>query len=151
MNPIPQAVWLKVADRRKLRSWWAEVMFNLEDEEQAQAIQEAVSKDLRASGVPDAAILAYHTILPLMLEAPAISDFVADHPQYRDALPEVLNQHEAVALAMLEWRWMEEADIDALRRLLHETPEPVNSLWGPAIRRHVATPPKASGSCCADR
>ncbi len=35
MNPIPQAVWLKVADRRKLRSWWAEVMFNLEDEEQA--------------------------------------------------------------------------------------------------------------------
>ena len=137
MNPIPQAVWLKVADRRKLRSWWAEVMFNLEDEERAQAIQQAVSEELRAQGVPGMAILAYQTILPLLLEASAISDFVADHPQYRDALPEVLNQHEAVALAKLEWRWMEETEIEALRRLLPETPEPVNSLWGPAIKRHV--------------
>jgi hypothetical protein len=84
------------------------------------------------------AILAYQTILPLLLEAPAISDFVTDHPQYRDALPEVLTQHEAVALAMLEWRWMEKTDIDALRQLLTETPEPVNSLWGPAIKSHVA-------------
>lgn len=137
MNPIPQAVWLKVADRRKLRSWWAEVMFNLEDEDQAQAIQEAVNEELRAKGVPAMAILAYQTILPLMLEAQAISGFVADHPQYRDALPEVLTQHEAVALAMLEWRWMEETEIEALRQLLPETPEPVNSLWGPAIKRHV--------------
>lgn len=144
MTPIPQAIWLKVADRRKLRSWWAEVMFNLEDEEQAQAIQEEVSAELRTAGVPDAAILAYHTILPLMLEAPAISAFVADHPQYRDALPEVLNQHEAVALAKLEWRWMEETEIEALRRLLPETPEPVNSLWSPAINRHVTKlPPPA--------
>jgi hypothetical protein len=138
MFPIPQAIWLKVADGRKLRSWWGEVMFNLEDEDQAQAIQEAVNEELRAKGVPEASILAYQTILPLLLEAPAISDFVTDHPQYRDALPEVLTQHEAVALAMLEWRWMEKTDIDALRQLLPETPEPVNSLWGPAIKSHVA-------------
>ena len=140
MNPIPQAVWLKVADRRKLRSWWAEVMFNLEDEEQAQAIQQAVSEELRASGVPEMAILAYQTILPLMLEAPAISTFLETHPQYRNAMPEVLNRQEAAALAKLEWPTMEPQEIKAFLTLLPATMGEINRLWIPAIRRFVAVP-----------
>jgi hypothetical protein len=140
MTPIPQAVWLKVADRRKLRSWWAEVMFNLEDEEQAQAIQEAVNQDLLASGVPEMAILAYQTILPLLLEAPAISTFLETHPQYRNALPEILNRQEAVALAKLEWPTMTPQEIKALTTLLPATMGETNRLWIPAIRRFVEPP-----------
>ena len=140
MTPIPQAVWLKVADRRKLRTWWAEVMFNLEDEEQAQAIQEEVSAELRKQGVPSAAILAYQTILPLMLEAPTISDFVAEHPQYRDALPEVLNRQEAVALAQLEWPTMTPQETKALLNLFPATQGEINRLWNPAIQRFVEPP-----------
>ena len=138
MNPIPQAVWLKVADRRKLRTWWAEVMFNLEDEDEAQAVQESVNKALRSRGVPEMAILAYQTILPLLLEANAIRAFVEDNPTYLNALPEVLNRREALALARLEWPQMERSEMEALSNLLPKTMGAVNSLWMPGIKRAVA-------------
>jgi len=123
-------------------------MFNLEDEEQAQAIQEAVSEDLLAKGVPEMAILAYQTILPLMLEAPAISDFLKKSPQYQNAMPEVLNQQEAVALAKLEWPTMTPKEIQAFRLLLPETMGAINRLWTPAIRRFVE-PPKPQPTASA--
>ena len=135
MNPIPQAIWNKVADRRKLRTWWAEVMFNLEDEDEAQEIQESVSETLRSRGFPDLTILAYQTVLPLLMEPKAIMGFVTKHPQYLNALPEVLNRREAVALARLEWRLMEETEIEALQTLLPETQGPINALWMPAIKQ----------------
>ena len=138
MNPIPQAVWLKVANRRKLRTWWAEVMFNLEDEDEAQAVQESVNKALRSRGVPDMAILAYQTILPLLLEANAIRAFVEDNPTYLNSLPEVLNRREALALARLEWPQMERIEMEALSNLLPKTMGAVNSLWMPGIKRAVA-------------
>lgn len=138
MHPIPQAVWNKVANFRKLRTWWAEVMFNLEDEDLAQKAQETVSETLRERNVPEATILAYLTLLPLLMEPDAIRSFVEEHPQYLDALPEVLNRQEAIELARLEWPLMDATETEALQMLLPETQGPINELWTPAIREAVA-------------
>ena len=113
-------------------------MFNLEDEDEAQAVQESVNKALRSRGVPEMAILAYQTILPLLLEADAIMAFVEDNPTYLNSLPEVLNRREALALARLEWPQMERSEMEALSNLLPKTMGAVNSLWMPGIKRAVA-------------
>ena len=134
MNPIPQAIWNKIAYRRTLKSWWGEVMLNIEEEEEAQGIQEKVSKELHSKGYSSATILAYQTVLPLLLESKAITDYVTVHPQYREALPEILNQREAIELAKLEWRNMTQKDLEMLLQLLPEKMEPIVLLWSPAIR-----------------
>ncbi len=48
------------------------------------------------------------TCLPLLAERDAIQDYLSEHPELRNALPEILDVEEAVLLMKLDWRLPEE-------------------------------------------
>lgn len=133
MTHLPQAILNAIASQETLRTWWAQVMFNLEDEDEAQWIEAQVARRLRLKAVPLFSISAYLEVLPLLMEPAAMQAYARRHPQTANALPEVLNPAEALALIRLDHPAMTEPEEKAILALLPETQAPLNALWKPVM------------------
>src|SRR5690625_1130154 len=123
MYQLPQAIWNQLAHEQPIRTQWARKMFNLTEQEIDQALEEEANK-LSQKNYSNKAILAYQTMLPLLLENEAIRKFqqTEDNPELMEMLPEIYSVEEALRLATAEYRLMdnERRELQQLLRRAHQ-------------------------------
>ena len=103
--------------KKKLKSAGAKVMVALDEQSLKKARDKQAEKLIE--NYQNKAILAYQTVLPLLVEQQALTEFIetTGEPELRKALPEVLNQSEAVQLMTQEYNLSKEQQ-KQLRQLL---------------------------------
>ena len=106
-------------------------------EMEVKLITDLAAKELKKRGYSPMVILAYLTVLPLLLEHKAIAEYVRLNPHLRGALPEVLTRSEAVNL-MSQDLMLSETDATELMKLLPETLDLIAELWTDPIRNILA-------------
>ena len=117
MHKLPATTWNRIHQQNNLKSAWAKVMFALDEQSLNQALDKQAEKLIE--NYQNKAILAYQTVLPLLVEQQALTEFIetTGEPELRKALPEVLNQSEAVQLMTQEYNLSKEQQ-KQLRQLL---------------------------------
>jgi hypothetical protein len=111
-------------------------MFSLSQDE-ALRILEMVGQNLSQKGQPAKVVVSYLSVLPLLVEHAAIQNFVRLNPQLEQALPEVLNQKEAVRL-MSQDQMLSQTEANQLLNLLPVTLDQLQETWGEPIRQALA-------------
>lgn len=103
MTNVAAPIWNQIAATQRLATPAAKIAFRLDQNQ--LAIQEDIWIQLQAeANYPKAVARCLPTFLPLLAERKAIAHFVSQHPNYRNALPEVNDAREAVALATMDTR-----------------------------------------------
>jgi hypothetical protein len=118
MHFLDSQLWAEIAYTQDLKSEWAKDLFNCPEEFLDDRLKEEADF-LRKLGFSHKVIIAYHHVLPLVLENEAISKFISykDDIALRHALPEIVDEHEAVHYMRLEYRLSDE-DAQSLLFLL---------------------------------
>jgi len=104
MHQLPPEVWNQIARETTLASPAARAAFNLPAEKQEQLLENWAKAETQAK-TPSWAVIPLQEVMPLMLEAQALSQFKAKHPEFLPALPEVNSPEEAAALMSRERQW----------------------------------------------
>jgi len=76
MRQAPASLWNRVAKTVPLETEWGKVMFNLTEPELDAAL-DMVEQRMLDAGVPNKAMLAYQTMLPLCLERKALAAYIS--------------------------------------------------------------------------
>lgn len=143
MLQVPSQVWNEIAETQPLETKWAQLMFPLDDEAMEQVVDHH-GQLMSKAGHPSKVTVAYHEMLPLLLEYPAISAWISQTGalEMRQALPEVASAAQAVGLATAEHR-LTPSQADSLTELLTfrrgESNGPAAkamAMWEEAIRAH---------------
>lgn len=118
MYQAPANLWNQVWRAVPLKTEWGKIMFNLDDQELLEALEEQ-GEELVKAGHSNKVALAYQTLLPLCLEREALAEFVArmEQPELLSVFPEVMTLAEAVNLGAKEYN-LRPADVEDLYRLL---------------------------------
>lgn len=118
MYQAPANLWNQVWRAVPLKTEWGKIMFNLDDQELLEALEEQ-GEELVKAGHSSKVALAYQTLLPLCLEREALAEFVArtEQPELLSVFPEVMTLAEAVNLGAKEYN-LRPADVEDLYRLL---------------------------------
>src|SRR4051812_4819668 len=103
MTEVAAPVWNQIAESQQLESKAAQIAFKL-DQDQLAEVDRLLMIRLEDLQTPQAVARCLPTYLPLLTESQAISQFVSQHPTYRNALPEVNSPKEAVELATVDYR-----------------------------------------------
>jgi hypothetical protein len=103
MTQVAASIWNQIAESQNLLSPAAKISFQL-NQEQIDLQNHCWGILLEDKEVPNKVALSVMTFLPLLAEHRAINQFVSQHPQLRNALPEVLSPQEAVELAKVDYR-----------------------------------------------
>lgn len=118
MYQAPANLWNQVWRAVPLKTEWGKIMFNLDDQELLEALEEQ-GEELVKAGHSNKVALAYQTLLPLCLEREALAEFVArtEQPELLSVFPEVMTLAEAVNLGAKEYN-LRPADVEDLYLLL---------------------------------
>lgn len=100
LTSVAAPIWNEIARTQKLRTSWAKMAFALDAEAMAE-LEDREFKTLKEKVGREVA-MAYLDVKPLLLENVAISTYSQAHPNYRQALPEIVSISEAVMLASKE-------------------------------------------------
>ncbi len=105
MIQVPQTVWNQMVKTVLLKSDWAKVLFPATPEQVEKVLDDQYQKMTKA-GFLHRVISSYQTVLPLLLERQAITQFIQKSRQFnlRQALPEVSSPQDAVALMTQDQR-----------------------------------------------
>lgn len=100
MRQVAARVWNEIAASEQLAHPQMKQLFSLNQKQMDRWLDEQADR-LSQAEHPDAVISAYQQMAPLLAESEAISQFInkTDNSSLRQALPEVLNAPEAVAIA----------------------------------------------------
>jgi hypothetical protein len=103
MIEVAASVWNEIAHTQKLRTMAAKTAFRFDQEQivEMERLWMIVEED---RDTPPRVAGCLPTFFPLFTEHLAISQFVSQHPQLRDALPEILDPKEAVTYATGDYR-----------------------------------------------
>jgi len=103
MYQVATRFWNEIAATQVLKTEWAKVLFAMNSEEMLEAL-DAQANALETRGIPNAVILAYQQMAPLLVENDAISRYIVatENLSLRAAMPEVATVDEAVYLAAAE-------------------------------------------------
>lgn len=116
MYQIPATTLNQIAQTVELK-YPAMAQLFLMTQEELTAELEAQAMRLAARGISNKAILAYQTVMPLLLENAAISRYIVKTGSSRRTLPEVTTIAEALNLALQEFR-MTPPQLRELKQLL---------------------------------
>ena len=100
MASIAAQIWNEIAKTQTLRTAWARKAFAMNGEEIA-AEEDREYKILKAKEGHEVAS-AFLDVKPFLLENVAISKYTQEHPEYRQALPEMVSVSEAIAIASMD-------------------------------------------------
>jgi len=103
MTFLPAAVWNQIAREQDLQSPAAKVAFQLNSKQLAKQDDLWMQREEKA-GTPRRVARCLPTCLPLLTESQAVNQFVSQHPEMRNALPEMLDAEEAVGLMTADYR-----------------------------------------------
>lgn len=96
--------WNEIAKKEALDQPWATI-FAMDREAMGKALEQ-IESPMESQGVPNAVILAWRLVCPLLQENKAISQYITDTGQtsLRKAMPELTTVKEAVMMASQEYR-----------------------------------------------
>jgi hypothetical protein len=103
MTFLAAPVWNQIAREQTLETEAARLAFRLNPEQLARMDDLWMQAETQA-GTPETIARCLPTCLPLLLEAPALGQFVSQHPTFRSALPEMLDAQEATFLMTADYR-----------------------------------------------
>jgi hypothetical protein len=121
MTFLAATIWNQVAREQELQTEAAKVAFRLNPAQLAK-LDDHWMKFEKAAKTPQAVARCLPMCLPLLLETEALSGFVSQHPELRNAIPEILDAKEAALLMGQEYRLTSD-DQRTLTQLL-QSPEP---------------------------
>ena len=101
LTSVAAPIWNEIARTQKLRTEWAKKAFSLDGMAMAE-LEDREWKTLMQT-VDSEVASAVVRMKPLLLESVAISKYTQAHPEYRQALPEVVSISEAVMLASMDY------------------------------------------------
>lgn len=103
MHQVAASVWNEIAKSQELRNPSFRLLMAMPQDKMTEALA-SQAEALEKSGTPVSVINAYQEIAPLLAEHQAISSYInqTGNSDLREAMPEVLNAPEAVAIASLE-------------------------------------------------
>lgn len=122
MTNVAAPVWNQIAREQPLETEAAKLAFAM-DQDQLAKLEDRWAAQERQAGTPENLVGRVITCLPLVVESFAIQQFVSQHPQFRDAFPEMNSPEEAASLMQLEWRLTDE-ERETLTKVL-SSPEAV--------------------------
>lgn len=124
MFQIPTQIWNRIAIEAKVKSQKMENLMKMNQEDLTVALENQ-AKHLEKHGYSSMVITAYQVIAPLLIENEAIQNWIADKEllDLRQALPDVANVDEAVALMVKEYR-LDRGKAESLTELLNRTLAP---------------------------
>lgn len=118
MRQIAQRLWNLIAPEARHATW--KHLFGLTPHDLTPALEKL--DNVLAKQEPDPVVrLAYRELAPLLQERPAIETFLRRHPEWSDAIPEVLSTNEAISMAVTDYR-LTVSQTRALRKLLDAPP-----------------------------
>ena len=100
LTSVAAPIWNQIAETQTLKTVWARKAFKLDGMAMAE-LEDKEYKTLKAKVGQDVAA-SYQDVMPLLTENVAISKFIQEQPNYRQALPEIVSIAEAVILAPQE-------------------------------------------------
>ena len=98
MYQVAPEIWNRIAETQPLATKWAQQIFPLPPEEMMQALNREETRIAKKAGSAELAA-AYIKILPLMIEAEAISQFQIQNPNLTYSLHPISSPSEGVMLA----------------------------------------------------
>ena len=101
MTNLPAAVWNQIAETQELQTPAAKVAFRLNPDQLAK-LDDLWANAERAARTPSRVVRCLPMCLPLLTESEAINQFVSQHPESRNALPEINSPEEAADLMEME-------------------------------------------------
>lgn len=135
MTSVAASVWNQIAKTQELETEAAKVAFRLNQEQLGQMVIFWMFETEKHLTLPKV-VLCLPTFLPLLTESLAIGSFTSQHPNFRNALPEVLSADEAVQLAIADYRLTPQEQL-SLRRAL-ESPQSLKD-WEMSARAAALT------------
>lgn len=119
MQQVAAKIWNEIAPTARHPEW--RLLFSLKRTELPSALDRIAAR-IREQGIVDPlVILAYLQLAPLLQERQAVQAWVAKHPNYRSALPELISTNEALMMAISEHR-LKVSQTRELRKLLDGPP-----------------------------
>ena len=100
LTSVAAPIWNQIAETQTLKTVWARKAFKLDGMAMAE-LEDKEYKTLKAK-VGQGVAASYQDVMPLLTENVAISKFIQEQPNYRQALPEIVSIAEAVILASQE-------------------------------------------------
>ena len=103
MHQVAASVWNEIAKSQELRNPSFRLLMAMPQDKMTEALASQADA-LEQNGTPVSVINAYQQMAPLLAEHQAISSYInqTGNSDLREAMPEVLNAPEAVAIASLE-------------------------------------------------
>ena len=115
LTSVDASIWNEIAKTQTLKTAWAKKAFSMDQNQMAEAENREYQALKRMAGPEVAA--AFLDMKPLLLERRAITQFTLEHPNFRQALPEIASVSEAVIYASMD-RPLNQKQQKALMRLL---------------------------------
>lgn len=116
MTFLAAPIWNQIAQTQDLQTEAAKVAFRL-TQNQIGRMENLWLKLETQAGTPPRVARCLLTCLPLLTESEAIQAYVSEHPELRNALPEINDPQEAVDLMTLDYRLNPEDQTNLLSRL----------------------------------
>ena len=102
LTSIAAPIWNEIAQTQPLKTEWARKAFVLDGLAMAE-LEDREWKTIKAKSDSETAA-ALTDMKPLLLENVAIAKFTQEHPELRQALPEVASISEALILASQDYQ-----------------------------------------------
>lgn len=104
MHQIAASVWNEIAGSGRIKNPKMKSLMELDDKELADKLEKQADM-LMKSGYSAPVVKAYQTVMPLLVEGPAIAAWVQeqDRPELRTAFPQVSTVYEATQSVVVEY------------------------------------------------
>lgn len=135
MHQLPPELWNQIARETSLATPAARAAFNVPPARHPQMLDDWAQMEKQGQ-TPPWAVTPLQEVLPLMLEAEALSQFKQKHPEFLSALPEVNSPEEAAALMTRERQWSP-AQRSTFLRLLQS--DQIATRWQTSAARHLTS------------
>lgn len=135
MHQLPPELWNQIARETSLATPAARAAFNVPPAS-LPAMLDDWARIEQQDKTPPWAVTPLQEVLPLLLEAEALSQFKRKHPEFLSALPEVNSPEEAAELMTRERQWSP-AQSSTFLRLLQTDRAAMK--WQTSAAKHLAS------------
>jgi len=121
MHQAAARYWNAIAETQSLATDWAKQIFPLPQHEMDKALEREEARLTKQTNDP-VLVAAYIKIMPLLWERSAISNYLAENPSLRAAMPRMSNLSEALRTANADFQ-LSPSQISGLAEMLKKEPK----------------------------
>jgi len=131
MHQVAAPVWNEIAESGMIKDPKIKTLMELGQQQLSEKLEKQADM-LEKEGYTDSVIMAYQTVMPLLVEGPAIHAWVSEQnrPDLLAAFPKVNTVYEATHLVVKEYTLGVE-EIESLMELITRTLQPQKDMSRP--------------------